>query len=1225
MESSFDTLDQGTTARWAVGALLAWSAAIGLFAYLDTQGQIRQSMLFHAGIWLIGLIGGGIFFQAQHRHLRRLDRAHIALRDSEARHNEAQRTAQLGHWSYDTGGERFLWWSEETFRLLGLDPAAGHPDYGTFIARLHPADRDRVKAVVAQCRTDGQPFVVEYRVPLAAGGESHLEARGMAHLDARGQVERMSGTVMDITQRRLAEQQLLRFRALAEASADAFIMANSETTLLGYANKAAHDLFGCDYARQEMIGLPGASFWPADDQETMRRVIGAGLQPGGWRGNVRQQRKDGVIFDASATVFSIGAEPGDPRCLVAIIRDISEQKLAEQALRTANEKFEAIIDFLPDATFVVDADSRVIAWNRAMERFTGVAKADIMGKGDFAYAEALYGQGRPMLVDLVLADADRGPTFYKTFRQEGQTLYAEGDTPEAYGGRGAYVWATALPLTDSAGRRVGAIECVRDITESRAAEQALQSGEERLRLALEGTSDGIWDWDLASGRAYFSPRYYTMLGYRPDEFPATVESWRALVHPDDLAAAEAAVRAHIDGVGDNYAAEFRCRCKDGSWRWILGRGKVVRWDETGRPARLAGSHSDIADRKEVERRLRLTQFTVDNASDAVFWFDRDGRFSYANNPAGKLLGYACDELTRMSIPDVDINLSSPDIRPLTEKLVAEGTLTLETGLRRKDGRVVPVEISAKHIAFAGDEHLVAHVRDVSERKRAESALRAEKQFSDAVIASLPGVFYLFDQDTRLLRWNQNLMAVTGRSPERMAGMLASDFIAEPDRAMITERMLEVLHQGATTFAEAGLLTASGDSLPYYFTALRMREGDRDYLIGMGIDLSAQRHAQEALRLTRFAVERSADAMYLIDSDGRFLDVNVTACRELGYDRPALLSMTVSDVDPDLSAEIVAGMFTDLRHQGSARIETRHRRADGSIFPVEVMANYIEFDGIEYNCCFVRDISERKEAERALRELNATLEERVREEVALNREKDHLMIQQARLAAMGEMIGNIAHQWRQPINALSLVLANIEDAFDFGELDRHYLKGQMAKGGQLIHKMSTTIDDFRNFFRPDRTRQPFSLATAVRDAIMIVDSSYAHAGIDLVLEVDADAVCSGFPNEYSQVVLNLLANAKDAIIEHRVAHGRVVIRIEQADRQALLTVTDNGGGIPPDVLHKVFDPYFTTRDKGTGIGLYMSRMIIENMAGHIDVANIDHGTRVVVALPMHNPDTDAPPA
>jgi len=251
----------------------------------------------------------------------------------------------------------------------------------------------------------------------------------------------------------------------------------------------------------------------------------------------------------------------------------------------------------------------------------------------------------------------------------------------------------------------------------------------------------------------------------------------------------------------------------------------------------------------------------------------------------------------------------------------------------------------------------------------------------------------------------------------------------------------------------------------------------------------------------------------------------------------------------------------------------------------------------------------------LRQLNQSLEQRVREEVGKNREKDHLLIQQSRLAAIGEMIGNIAHQWRQPINALTLLLANIKDAYEFKELDQEYLENSVKKGQTIIQRMSTTIDDFRNFFRPNKEKAHFSVNEAVADALSILDAALKNGNITVALEAEEVVTAFGYRNEYSQVLLNLLSNAKDAIEERNALGGEIHIAISAGDKQAEVAVEDDGGGIPAEVLPRVFDPYFTTKEKGTGIGLYMSKMIIErSMDGTIAVSNGVNGARFTLVTP-----------
>ncbi len=270
----------------------------------------------------------------------------------------------------------------------------------------------------------------------------------------------------------------------------------------------------------------------------------------------------------------------------------------------------------------------------------------------------------------------------------------------------------------------------------------------------------------------------------------------------------------------------------------------------------------------------------------------------------------------------------------------------------------------------------------------------------------------------------------------------------------------------------------------------------------------------------------------------------------------------------------------------------------------------------YQADLLREITERRDVEEALRQLNETLEQRVSAEVAANREKDHLLIQQSRLAAMGEMVHNIAHQWRQPLNSLGLLISNIQDDFRFKAMTAETLERDVSNARRLIEKMSTTIDDFRDFFRPDREKSSFDVAEAVRDAVFIVMAALKNNHIEITVDAPPGLMASGFPNQYAQAVLNLLVNAKEAIQDSKVADGQIRVVLGEDGQNAVLTLDDNGGGIAQDVLPRLFDPYFTTKDQGSGIGLYMVKIIIErNMEGRISAANIENGARFTLSIPL----------
>ena len=397
-------------------------------------------------------------------------------------------------------------------------------------------------------------------------------------------------------------------------------------------------------------------------------------------------------------------------------------------------------------------------------------------------------------------------------------------------------------------------------------------------------------------------------------------------------------------------------------------------------------------------------------------------------------------------------------------------------------------------------------------------------------------------------------------------------------------------------------------------------------MGMGIDISERKQAEEALRRNeakqRAMVANIADVIAIVDPDGinRYKSPNIE--KWFGWRPEEVVDVsTWENVHPG-DLEHARQFFGALLEEPEAagKMECRYRCKDGSYKWIELTAvNLVKDPDIQGLLVNYHDISERKRAEEELLRINETLELRVAQAVEKNMEQERLLIRQNRLAGMGEMVGNIAHQWRQPLNALGLLLFNIKDAYQFNSLDAAFLDQAVADGNRLIQKMSTTISDFSNFFRPDKEISRFSALGQIREAIALVESSFYNSNISIHIHALHDMMLLGYPNEYSQVLLNLLSNAKDAILAcnqpHPSGSGRVDIVLSSRNVQGIVTVADNGGGIPADILDRIFDPYFSTKQNGSGIGLYMSKMIIErNMSGSITARNIAGGAEFIVASP-----------
>lgn len=263
----------------------------------------------------------------------------------------------------------------------------------------------------------------------------------------------------------------------------------------------------------------------------------------------------------------------------------------------------------------------------------------------------------------------------------------------------------------------------------------------------------------------------------------------------------------------------------------------------------------------------------------------------------------------------------------------------------------------------------------------------------------------------------------------------------------------------------------------------------------------------------------------------------------------------------------------------------------------------------------------REKENSFRELveahevnNRNLELRIQEEIAANRQKDHFLIQHSRLASMGEMVASMGRQWSQPLNNLSLLVQDVREEFAFGVIDEQYIDRFIKESMVQINHMSRTIHDFRKFYTPSNEKSPFLIGNSIENALFIFSPSLTFYGIDVEFEYGGQKSAYGYPNEFSQVVLNILNNARDTFVQKAIRNPKIWIHLDETEEFVSAELIDNAGGMDDDVLNKIFDPFFTTKPNGTGLGLYMTKMIIENMNGQIKVTNTEHGASFCLSVP-----------
>ncbi len=758
--------------------------------------------------------------------------------------------------------------------------------------------------------------------------------------------------------------------------------------------------------------------------------------------------------------------------------------------------------------------------------------------------------------------------------------------------------------------------------------EALRLSEQCWQFALDGADEGVWDWDIPSGRVFFSDRLQTMLGYAPGEFSPHVDAWAQRVHPDDLERAQHELTEYFAGHTPHYISEHRLRCKDGTYRWIRDRGKIIERLPDGKPLRMIGTHVDVTERKQAEDALRsseaLTRATFEQAAVGIAHVGLDYRVMRANPRLCEILGYTPQELQQFSFKD----LTYPDEM---EKSLAHAdralrgecdSYTLEKSYRHKDGSAVPVHLTVSLVRdeFDAPRHFIAIIQDLSERQKAEQQRIELLERLTRISDHIPGVICQFrlrpDGTTHFPYASAGIRDIYGVTPEEVAqdATAVHQALHPDDRERVSAGILEsartlsvwsdvyrVNHPGGHT------LWVQGQSTP-------QRQPDGSVLWhGYIHDISDRQQNDARMALLDTALQAMPAGIVITDRDGRIEWVNQGFTQLTGYaagealgGNPRLLRSGHHD-----SAFYAQLWQTILRGEVWSG-ELINRRKDGTEYHERMIVAPVSHgrDGISHFIAIKQDISEQKTMERQL-------------------------LRSQRMEGIGLLAGGIAHDLN---NVLAPILLSVEllRLRNHEPLDRRTLEvieSSARRGTGIVRQVLTFARGI------DGERTPLRPRDLIRELVLILEETFPRdIEIRRLIADDTPSVL-GDTTQLHQVLLNLAVNARDAMPEGGMLtfHARPVtfkqpfacyLKDIPAGDYVLLAVQDTGAGIAPEVKERLFEPFFTTkpRGKGTGLGLPTVLGIVRSHGGGIDViSSPDAGSEFRVYLPaLRAEHTDTTP-
>lgn len=989
-----------------------------------------------------------------------------------------------------------------------------------------------------------------------------------------------------------------------DKSCDTLILTDADTHVL-YANEAMLSQCGCTL--EELCGIKLSSLW-IQPHERSQKIFSELQTDRAWRGMIQHRSFSGDHWWESSSLCPLTDPSG------TITHLLKTGQVSEKMNHTAvDATYNSILNLMSDGYLETDLKGNITYLNKQAAEIYQRTPEELIGMNYKEY--------------MTPVEADKIKEWFFQVFQTGKPIGIKDYNIIGKNGKTVSCETQTSLLIDSNGEPIGFCGIIRNVTEKKETERLLKESEESYRRVMELAPDAITITRVSDGK-YFevNETFCRQTGWAREEvLGSKVEDLKLYADPKDREELVKGLRT--SGFVSQMRIDFIHR--DGSLLHDVVSARIISFKGEECVLFVATLINDFVETQqaliESEKRYRLI---LDTAPDAIILTRmKDGKYIEANDTFYERTGFTPEETIGKTVADLRIYQNMADRERFLSLLMEKGQVeSIEIPTRYKDGTISHQLWAARLVDWMGEKCVLVIAKPIDDLKHAQQLLEKNEENYRTMIESAPySVDIMAVPELTYIEVNDTFCHNIGYTREEILGKTASDLNIFRDPGQIEFLAGELREKGKVEGVELALQKRDGTHFETLCHILPIiYQGQRCFL-GANIDITPLKKAQSELKESearfRTIFETAADAILVTDlGTGRFLDINQRACQQLGYTEEELNELSLYNIISSISDDNSPAIAFNSPLSDQIFFESAFIRKDGSKIPVEVSSGLVSLYGKPAQLSIVRDVTERKEAEAELEKYRKHLEEMVEERTCALADAQKELLKKERLSVLGQLTATVSHELRNPLGVIRSSNFYLKQKIT----DRHpKIEKHIARIDEQVSLCDIIVADLLEYTRGSQAAiaiQPMlPWIYAVLDELRETQDFHINASIpDNIPNLPHD------PRKMRRVLINLLENAIQAVLAKKEAAQKnnisfepeVLFRLYQKDENIEFQIIDNGIGMDADTAKKAFEPLFTTRARGTGIGLAIVRKILSEHTGEVHLASEpDNGTTVTVTLPI----------